>query len=130
MKRGAGKAAKPTEPEVSPDQPSDLVTEVQKHGWLAPATTLLVADIVMRGSSILTRRFVEHRLLKNRYGHETATDVMKRQSTPIRASAFALSRIGTGSLPGALLVGGGLIAKTLYDRAGTYRKGKKRKPKG
>ncbi|MFX8370036.1 hypothetical protein ABTL62_19460, partial [Acinetobacter baumannii] len=28
----------------------------------------------------------------------------------------ALARVATGSVPGAIVVGGGLLAKTLYDR--------------
>ena len=44
-------------------------------------------------------------------------DAAKAKRPVSRAIAgAALTRIATRSVPGALLVGGGLLAKTLYDR--------------
>jgi hypothetical protein len=37
-----------------------------------------------------------------------------------------VARVATRSVPGALLVGGGLLAKTLYDRSISRRKARRR----
>jgi|GEM_PF-2128917 len=106
----------PARPETpSPDKPA---ASPLTH----PVTTLLIADIVLRGSAVLARRFVEHRLLKNKYGGETAEEVLASQPKAVAATAILLSRVATNSTPGALLVGGGILAKSLFDRAGAYRR--------
>jgi hypothetical protein len=82
-----------------------------------PATNLLMADIVMRTGSYILRRMVERGLLTNRYGKDTARAIVSKRSLGLTLTSVVVSRIATRSLPGAALVGTGLLAKLLYERA-------------
>ncbi len=86
-----------------------------------PETNLLMADLVMRIGTTFLRRFVEKRILKGRYGKETAQQVMRNKSASSTLTAVAVSRVATSSVPGAALVGTGLIARTLYERGKARR---------
>jgi len=47
---------------------------------------------------------------------QAATETRRKTSLTGKLAGAALVRIGTRSVPGAILVGGGLLAKTLHDR--------------
>jgi len=81
-----------------------------------PATNLIIHDIVMRSGGRLMRHALEKGLLRTRYGTEGAKTLIENRSLPIALASYLVSRVATRSLPGAAIVGGGLIAKTLYDR--------------
>lgn len=101
-----GKAARKTDPSASDlSAPSPNV-----H------TNLAIADIALRGGSFLARRAVEKTLLGRKYSPGKAKAILKGRSFKETIFHTALSRIAMQSVPGAILVGGGLIAKTLYDR--------------
>ena len=87
-----------------------------------PATNIMLADVTIRAGSYILRRSVEKGFLRGRYGRDTARDIIRNKSLGTSLMSFALARIATRSLPGAVLVGGGALAKTLYDR----RKGKRK----
>ena len=86
-----------------------------------PASNLLLADIVMRMGSYLVRKGVERTFLRGRYGKETAKDIVGNRSISQTLTAVAIAKFGTKSVPGALVVGTGLIAKTLYERSRSRR---------
>ena len=88
---------------------------------------LLLADIVLRGTSIFARQFVEKKILKAKYGGESAKKAMKNKSAMTSVTAIAIAKLGTSSMPGALLVSGGLLAKALFDRSEKRRGDKARK---
>jgi hypothetical protein len=96
-------------------------SEAESARPLSPAANLLLAEIVLRGTSIVTRRLLEKNMLKAKFGPETAHQTLAEKSALTALAAIAISRIGTSSLPGALLVGGGLVAKALYDRSEKHR---------
>lgn len=82
-----------------------------------PATNLLIADIALRGGSALLRRAVEAGLLGATATTATkARKIVKGRSITQSLVGGAIARLATRSVPGALIVGGGLLAKTLYDR--------------
>ncbi|TIX49770.1 hypothetical protein [Alteraurantiacibacter aquimixticola] len=81
-----------------------------------PAANLLMADIVMRTGSYLLRNFVERSFLKGRYGKQTARQMVKNRPVTLTLASIAVAKIATRSVPGALVVSTGLIAKALYDR--------------
>lgn len=90
-----------------------------------PATNLLLADIALRGGSALLKRAVEAGLLgavgkgsrQNKgTGTGTVKGTVKGSSLGRNLVGTMLVRVATRSVPGALIVGGGLLAKTLYDR--------------
>ena len=82
-----------------------------------PMTNLILTDILLRGVGRLTRRATEKQLLKLRYHERAAEKVVKGRSLKQTLVSTALARMATGSVPGALAVGGGMLAKTIYDRS-------------
>lgn len=81
-----------------------------------PMTNLVLADIALRGGGRLLRHAVERTLLGVKYPPGKAKSIVKSRSMTQTLVGTALARIATRSVPGALLVGGGMLAKTLYDR--------------
>jgi hypothetical protein len=82
-----------------------------------PATNLIIADVALRGSATLARRAVERGLLGSKYAPRKAKAILKGRTLGETLLHTAIARIAVTSVPGAILVGGGLIAKTLYDRS-------------
>jgi hypothetical protein len=91
-----------------------------------PMTNLLIADIVLRGGGRIMRHLVEANLLKTKYPPQKARDIIKGRGVIRTLAGAAVARLATRSVPGALVVGGGLLAKALYDR----RKGAEARAKG
>ncbi len=81
-----------------------------------PATNFVIADVAIRAGSYLARRGVEKGLLAGRYGKDTAHAIVANKSLKHTLFSTLLARVATGSVPGAVLVGGGALAKTLLDR--------------
>lgn len=81
-----------------------------------PMTTVLLADIALRAGGALLRRGVETGILGQKFGQKKAGDIVKGRSLTQTLVGTALARVATRSVPGAIVVGGGLLAKTLYDR--------------
>ena len=90
-----------------------------------PATNLLMADIVMRMGSYALRGTVERAFLKGRYGKNTAKDIMKNRSIVQTFASIGIAKLGTRSLPGAAVVGSGILAKVLYDRGKSRHEAKR-----
>lgn len=86
-----------------------------------PATNLLVADVVFRIGTRLLRTGVEKTFLKKRYGKDTASAIVDNRSIWRTLGAVAVSKFATRSLPGAALVGTGIVGKLLYDASKTRR---------
>ncbi|HEU4819767.1 MAG TPA: hypothetical protein VFS87_01240 [Qipengyuania sp.] len=81
-----------------------------------PETNFIIADVAIRAGSYVARRSLEKGLLAGRYGKDTAHQIVHNKSLKDTLISTVLARIATRSLPGALLVGGGAMAKTLLDR--------------
>jgi hypothetical protein len=82
-----------------------------------PMTNLVIADVALRGGGQLLRHAVERTLLGAKYNPEKAKAIVKGRSMTQTLVGTALARVATRSVPGMILVGGGLLAKTLYDRS-------------
>ncbi|CDO35757.1 hypothetical protein [Novosphingobium sp. KN65.2] len=80
-------------------------------------TNLAIADIALRGGTFLARRAVEKALLGKKYAPSKASAILKGRTMGETMLHRTLARVAMTSVPGAILVGGGLIAKTLYDRS-------------
>jgi hypothetical protein len=91
-----------------------------------PATNLLLADIVVRSAGRLLRRGMEKGLLRARFSAEQATEIVEGRPLGRTFVSAAAARIATRSVPGALLIGGGLLAKTVVDRSLSRRKVRRR----
>jgi hypothetical protein len=82
-----------------------------------PATNLLLTDLVLRGGGQIMRHAVERAILGTRYPADKAKNIVKGRSMAQTIVGTALARIATRSVPGAILVTGGVIAKALHDRS-------------
>ena len=81
-----------------------------------PMTNLLIADLALRGGGQLLRHVVERTLLGTKFSKTKAKNIVGGRTMFQSLLGTAVARIATRSVPGALLVGGGLLAKTLFDR--------------
>lgn len=90
-----------------------------------PATNLLIGDLALRSAGRLVRLSLEKGLLGRRYGGHFARAAIDNRSLLQTAAAYGATKLATRSLPGAALVWGGLIAKTLYDRRQGKRKARR-----
>ncbi|WP_423140902.1 hypothetical protein ACOYW6_08520 [Parablastomonas sp. CN1-191] len=86
-----------------------------------PMTNLVIADIAMRGGGRFLRHAIETVVLGAKYDKTKAKDIVKGRSMAQTLVGTAVARVATRSVPGAILVGGGLLAKTLWDRAHANR---------
>lgn len=90
-----------------------------------PQTNALIHEIVLRSVGRVARKSVEKGLLARRYGFEVAKDAVDNRSIVSTLLSYGVTKVATRSVPGAVLVGGGLLAKTLFDRSQSRRAAKR-----
>ena len=90
-----------------------------------PATNLIIAGIAMRGAAIVLRRSMEKSLLRDKFDAKTAGRIIKGRTLGATLISAAVSRVALGSVPGFLLVSGGLLAKTAFDRSLSKQKARR-----
>jgi hypothetical protein len=86
-----------------------------------PMTNLILTDLLLRTGGQLMRRTIEHALLQTQYDKKKAKHIIKGRTMTQTLVSTAIARFATRSVPGAIIVGGGTLAKMLYDRAQTRR---------
>ncbi|HYD23718.1 MAG TPA: hypothetical protein VEB68_02905 [Croceibacterium sp.] len=91
-----------------------------------PATNLLIMDVAMRGATLVFGRVIEKALLRARYDPGKAADVVKGRTFVQSMAATGAARVATKSVPGFLLVSGGLLAKAIFDRSFSRRESVRR----
>ena len=91
-----------------------------------PATNLLIMDVAMRGISMVVGRGIEKALLRTRYQPDKAADIVKGRRLVHSMAATGAARVATRSVPGFLLVTGGLLAKAVFDRSLSRRESVRR----
>jgi len=80
-----------------------------------PMTNLIIADLVLRAGTRVARHALERGVLGKKYSSDKAKQIVKSRSMVQTLVGTAVARVATGSVPGAILIGGALLAKTLYD---------------
>ena len=90
-----------------------------------PATNLMLADVVMRMGSYVLRGGVEKAFLKKRYDDKTAKEIKNNRSLISTLSSIAVAKFATRSIPGAAIVGTGILGKVLYDHSKSRRANKR-----
>lgn len=109
--------AKPAAPDAGPvASPAGNSTPGSAASGAEPIANLVLADIALRGGGALLRRAVEGSLLGKAAGSARPRKVIKGKTMTQTLVGTALVRIAARSVPGAIVIGGGLLAKTLYDR--------------
>lgn len=104
----------PDEPHTFPlagDDPGDVPGPSTN-----PSTNLLIMDIALRGGALIAARTIERAALGLRYRRDKAGEMVEGQSVFSLLAAASAARVATRSVPGFLLVTGGLLARTLIDR--------------
>ena len=86
-----------------------------------PSTNLIIHDILLRSAGRLTRQTLEKALLGRQYGSKFAKEVVENRSLVQTLAAYGVTKVATKSVPGAVLVGAGLLAKTIFDRSTSRR---------
>lgn len=81
-----------------------------------PMTNLIIADLVLRAGTRVVRHGLERVVLGTRYSPVKAKEIVKSRTMVQTLVGTAVAKVATGSIPGALVVGGSLLAKSLYDR--------------
>jgi hypothetical protein len=79
-------------------------------------TNFLFADLLLRGASAAVRRKIERRLLAG-YGHGKAKEIVHGRTLSDTVITTIIVKLAMRSLPGALLIGTGMLGKTLLDRS-------------
>ena len=82
-----------------------------------PRTNALIHEIVLRSVGRLSRETAQKALLGKQYGSQFAKNAVENKSLVHTLATYGIAKVATRSLPGALAVGGGLVVKTLFDRA-------------
>ena len=90
-----------------------------------PQTNLIAQDIMLRSAGRLMRHTLEKGLLSRRYDKQEAKRIVENRTLLQTLMAYGVTKVATRSIPGALLVGGGILAKTLFDRSLSRRKSAK-----
>jgi hypothetical protein len=90
-----------------------------------PATNLIIQDVALRAGGRLMRQTFEKGLLRGRYGGTGAKAIVENRSLAQTLVSGLIARYATRSLPGAVIIGGGLVVKTLYDRGRSKRDAKR-----
>ena len=97
-----------------PKPAADAAEKPAAPPLLGPIASVILADLAVRGGQALVRRGVERGLLKGQPVPQGR--VVHGQSLPETVVGTVLATMARRSVPGALLVGGGLIVKALSDR--------------
>ena len=85
------------------------------------ATNLVIADIVLRGVGRVVRNSIHKGVLRTTLDPDKARDIIRNRSLATSLGLYAASKVATRSVPGAALVGSGLLLKTLFDRSQSRR---------
>ena len=82
-----------------------------------PMTNVILTDLLLRTGGQLMRRAIEHALLQTQYDKTSAKRIINGRTLKQTMISTAVARMATRSVPGAIVVGGGILAKMLYDRS-------------
>lgn len=85
------------------------------------ALTLIAANLAMKTGTSLLRGTIERAILRGRFGDNAAERILKEKTVKGSSVASRAAKIATRSKPGAAIVGAGLFAKLLFDKAGARR---------
>lgn len=86
-----------------------------------PATNLIINDIVLRSIGRLSRHTVQKFILGKQYSQEFAKAAVENRSIVNTLASYGVTKLATRSVPGAAVVGTGLLLKVLFDRSQSRR---------
>lgn len=98
---------------------SKVAAVKHKLGFLSPILTLIAADVALRAGHKVVRQAVEHGLLKGTAASKAR--LIRGNSVKETVVATAIAEVARRSVPGAIVVGGVLLAKFLHSRRAEAR---------
>ncbi|MFC3097972.1 hypothetical protein [Alteraurantiacibacter palmitatis] len=115
-----------------PAAAQDSATDPAENLASNPVLKLLLADAVIIALTRMMRSEVAHRFIARKLGilppakprGKSGEHPASKPSLPARIAGVIALRIATRSVPGAALVGAGMLAHTLYKRGRAKRAGK------
>ena len=117
--------------EKAPETPASEPAADSPPDPVGPVTRAILAGVAMRTGSSLLKRSVDRGILgaapeafkaaAKAAGAKAAKAAKPKRSLGARLLTAAATRIATRSVPGAIIVGGALLAKTLHE----HRKNRK-----
>lgn len=127
-KRAKNPEAKSSSPATAePGAPSR--TDDVEVPRISPQTSLLASEVVLRGATTFARKAAEKAFLGSKYSKQIAQEAVENRSLVNTIAAYGITKIATKSVPGAILVGGGLVAKALFDKSEARRARKRAEQK-
>jgi len=111
FKRPKAEIARPDKAKAVPD-----IEDIAAPADPGLGSRLLLADLALQGGTYLLRQGIERGLLGRKLPTGKALKKAKGLGLGGSLAQAAIVRLATRSVPGAILVGGGLLAKTLHDR--------------
>ena len=78
--------------------------------------------LIAKGARYLGKKAAEKALVSSSTGRRITEEIVQNSALTNSIITYGITKIATKSVPGALLVSGGLIAKSLYDRSEKRRK--------
>jgi len=86
---------------------------------------LVVSEIILRSYGRFTRHNLEQAVARRHFDPAKAKAIVENRGIMHKVAAYGITKLATRSVPGALLVGGGLLAKALFDRGAARRKSRR-----
>lgn len=104
---------------------ADTASQAEPGNLADVGMGLVASDIILRSAGRLTRQSLEKAVARRRLDPVKAKELVENRGFLRTVATFGVTRIATRSVPGALLVGGGLLAKALFDRGSAKRKSRR-----
>lgn len=95
-----------------------------------PKSNLLLADIALRGGGKLLRLGVDRGLLGVQDSTKKAAKALTKRSLSQTLVGAVVTRLATRSVPGAIIIGGGMLAKMIHERRKLRKAGSKGESSG
>lgn len=83
---------------------------------VSPAARKMMIDLALRGGAFLARKLLGKRLSAMDYTPGQASQILSGRGLHKAVASAAAARMGLKFVPKTLLIGGVVLAKTLYDR--------------
>ena len=99
----------------------DRAVPAERSPAANPAVNILLIDVLLRAGLRLGRRYLEKGLLSRHIPPEQAHRLIQGRPASKSFLSILASRIASRSVPGGMLVGGGILAKLLIDRRRSAR---------
>ncbi len=104
------------------DDETPVETPEEAGAGRKTVVNILLVDILLRTGLRLGRRQFEKTLLRRNFTRQQARRIISGRPLTKSILSIVASRVASRSVPGAMLIGGGILAKLLFDARKTAKK--------